>query len=100
MVREDFVRKRACRTWNISPRELSWGLPDRWRPGVSVVQQARWGLAELLTSRAPVLMVISVQLFKCPSSLGKSGPGLFLEDLPAVSAVLCFEESVLNHSRG
>lgn len=64
------------------------------------MQQAGENRAERLTSSGHVLTVKSLRLFRSPSSPGKSGHGAFLEGIPGISAVLCFEELVLDHYRG
>ena len=66
-----------------------------------VCDAAGWGeSAEGLTPGAHVLIVTSLQLFRCCSSLAKSGRREFLECVPCVSAMLLFKELVLDHYWG
>ena len=66
-----------------------------------VCDAAGWGKsAEGLTPGAHVLIVTSLQLIRCCSSLAKSGHREFLECVSCVSATLFFKELVLDHFRG
>ena len=66
-----------------------------------VCDAAGWrGSAEGLMPGTHVLIVTSLQLFRCCSLLAKSGHRDFLECVPCVSATLFFKELVLGHYRG